>query len=713
MKKNILTLLVLLIPGLLMAQDEATPDFILFLGRFHPAILHLPIGMLVLTFFLEVANRIPRFSGMDKAIELSLVLSAALSVLTLTLGFFLSWEGGYGEELLELHRNLGIAVTVCCLLLVFMKLNLTKNQYMTKLYPGTFLLTMLLLTGTGHFGGSLTHGEDYLSYYLNREETPETKIANLEDAVVFRDLIRPVIDKKCVSCHNTSKTKGDLQLHTVEAIQKGGKNGTILASGNPAESHIFQRVTLPIEDEEHMPPDGKEPLTQMEKAFLEWWIKSGASFDDSVKNLPKTEDVEALLDEFARSLTRDVNPVYKASVDEVDPEVIAELSTKGITVSRISEHNNFVSVRFWKLPENPANELNPIREQLVWLDLSRTGINDEQFSGFAGFENLIRLHLDNNAIGDQSLETIASFTNLEYLNLYGTSVTNNGLANLVGLERLKSLYLWETEVTEEALEPLQSANEDLLIEMGMSQSDLDTIRLSTPTAKFERSMFPETTTVELSLAFDDVEIYYTLDGSDPSKSSTRYTEPIVIDKSCEMRAIATKEGWADSEVIMVDFIKVTTMPSSIKLVNQPSERYSGNGPGTLIDGLKGSAAFGDGKWLGFHQVNYTATVDMGKAMTINRVRLSFLEDIGAYIFQPKKVQVQVSKDGTNFRTTSTELIPVPTKSRAGKIYTYKMEINAESVRYIRVMATSMGTCPDWHPGAGDKAWIFTDEIVVE
>ncbi len=164
----------------------------------------------------------------------------------------------------------------------------------------------------------------------------------------------------------------------------------------------------------------------------------------------------------------------------------------------------------------------------------------------------------------------------------------------------------------------------------------------------------------------------------------------------------------------MEFIKVATIPEAVSLLNPPAEQYSANGPSTLIDGVKGSQAFSDGKWLGFHEVDMVATVDMGETTELKSVRLSFLEDIGAYIFLPKALQVQVSSDGNTFRNIERKTLGVPDEGRPGKTYTYKIDIPAgNNVRYIRIIANSVGRCPDWHPGKGDKAWVFSDEIIVE
>ena len=118
---------------------------------------------------------------------------------------------------------------------------------------------IILLTITGHLGGNITHGEDHLTepiYDLVGISNVEIKeIMNYEDfsdKSVYENLIQPIINDKCVKCHNTKKTKGGLQMHNFEVLKKGGRNGQILDFENPELSKILVRIHLPKSEKKHM-----------------------------------------------------------------------------------------------------------------------------------------------------------------------------------------------------------------------------------------------------------------------------------------------------------------------------------------------------------------------------------------------------------------------------------------------------------------------------
>jgi len=44
---------------------------------------------------------------------------------------------------------------------------------------------------------------------------------------------------------------------------------------------------------------------------------------------------------------------------------------------------------------------------------------------------------------------------------------------------------------------------------------------------------------------------------------------------------------------------------------------------------------------------------------------------------------------------------------------FTLEIKGLKIRYIMFKAASSKVCPQGHPGEGEKAWLFADEIIVE
>ena len=266
-----------------------TPDIVLFFGRFHPLILHLPICFLSLAFLLEILSRFERFRAYRPAVGLTLLLGAGSAAVAAILGYMLAQGGGYGEDLLSLHQWLGIGTAVLAIVsfVLYQQRNKQANPALDKAYVSTLSVMVLVLMGAGHFGGSLTHGSDYLTQYMpnplrklagmSEKESKEIKpITNLEEAVVYTDIIYPIFDTRCVSCHNPDKKKGELMMHTAEALLEGGENGPIFEAGDPEKSEMLIRVHLPEEDEDHMPPDGKNQLTDEQVTLLTWWVAQWA-----------------------------------------------------------------------------------------------------------------------------------------------------------------------------------------------------------------------------------------------------------------------------------------------------------------------------------------------------------------------------------------------------------------------------------------------------
>jgi arylsulfatase A-like enzyme len=153
---------------------------------------------------------------------------------------------------------------------------------------------------------------------------------------------------------------------------------------------------------------------------------------------------------------------------------------------------------------------------------------------------------------------------------------------------------------------------------------------------------------------------------------------------------------------------------TITLLYPCSQRYPGTGDNTLIDGIRGSLDHSDGTWQGFEGVDLDARIDLGEAAKIRNVTVSFLENEGSWIFLPKDVEISVSGDGKTFDVIKRMTIPLKGFDPAPHVQEVSSDAPISNpVRYIRVIGRNVGVCPSWHPGAGGKAWLFADEIVVK
>ena len=230
------------------------------IGHLHPLILHLPIGfgVLLLGLFI-IKNQLPSFEVLA---EFLLLLTAIFSTSTAIFGLFLAKEGGYETSALDWHQWSGVAVSFVYFVWVLLRRNLFVGAG----------LGFIALVIAGHTGASITHGEDYLRFGEKATEITS-------ESVVFEDIVQPILKAKCESCHNDQKTKGALKMNSIANLMKGGKHGAIWKAGDALNSHLIQRIKLPMNAKEHMPPLGKAQLTSDEITILTLWVKEGASFD--------------------------------------------------------------------------------------------------------------------------------------------------------------------------------------------------------------------------------------------------------------------------------------------------------------------------------------------------------------------------------------------------------------------------------------------------
>jgi uncharacterized membrane protein len=277
------------------------PEIFLFVGRFHPLLVHLPIGMLVALAFLELAALMPRFKNANASAGFILAVAAPLAVVTAVCGWLLSLGGGYEENLLAWHKWLGIATAAGCVVTAIL-----FQRGKIPVYRVSLFFTIVLLMVAGHLGGSLTHGSDYLTRYapwplkqilgLDGGKTlPVISVKDASQLPVFAGVIAPIFESKCISCHGAEKSKGGLRLDSFAAVQKGGEDGVVLKPGDTAQSPLAQRISLPMDNDDHMPPAGKPQLTANEIALLKWWIQAGAVENKIVAELQPPPDILSIL----------------------------------------------------------------------------------------------------------------------------------------------------------------------------------------------------------------------------------------------------------------------------------------------------------------------------------------------------------------------------------------------------------------------------------
>jgi len=220
-------------------------------------------------------------------------------------------------------------------------------------------------------------------------------------------------------------------------------------------------------------------------------------------------------------------------------------------------------------------------------------------------------------------------------------------------------------------------------------------------------------TIVLETEQPEYPVYYALDGSDPDTASMLYKEPIVIDHTVTIKAGIfdhgqLKEKYAKKSII---FHKAVGKPAELKSL--PSKKYSGKEALTLVDGMTGSRRYNDGYWLGFKGNDLDFAIDLEKETPVHQVSVNFYQRQRSWIFLPVKVVIEVLDSSGNVVASQTVLPKTDPRTKGVIIEPFTAQFTDVSGQYVRVTGKNKGTCPDWHPGAGDTCWIFADEVVVE
>lgn len=677
------------------------------LGRFHPLVVHLPIGILIVAYLMELFSRSEKFEKIKVAIPFVLQLGILFSLIALLTGWIMPKEGEFDERLIGLHLWFSVAMTISSIL-VYAAL-VYKDGALKKMYFPLFTLCMILLMISGHFGGSLTHGEGHLIKPLG--ENNRTLVSDVNSLEAYNGIIQPILKKKCYGCHNEEKKKGGLIMSNKEDFLEGGENGVIILAGNPDESTMIQKVHLPLEDDDHMPPKGKKQLTKNEIKLLEWWIAKGASFDQLIGEIAQTEEVSNILKGYEQTYAViDTSKLSKPSDEDLN-----DLRALGFTVYPINEHSPLINVSYSRdtlLSTRKLNKLKKYKENIIALDLSNSNVNDGMLSGLKKFENLQELRLQNTGITSESIEYISQLKILEYLNLYNTKVDNQSLSNINQMASLKSLYLWQSEVTPDAVNEFIESHPLVNVEFQIDSTIFGDAQLKPPLIAIAKDMFEDTISVSLNLNFKNVKLYYTIDGTAPDSTSTLYVDPFIIDKTCNIKAISFKDGWTTSEVVERMAIKVGHLIADIKLQSPPNKKYKAKGAKSLIDLEKGSTNFVEGKWLGYQAEHLTCVLDLGSKKSVSNVLVSALEDTRSYIFFPKRIQVQTSVDGTNYTSKEEISIPIAEEPSPALLKTFLVSFPEREIQYIKVKIMGTLRNPKWHAAPGANNWIFVDEVMV-
>lgn len=714
-ERTLFFLNVLLLYFLVLEQFIEIPFWLQPLGRLHPMILHFPIALLFLAMVLEFFRFRKEFQmeGFFQTFLTNLLLFSILTAgLAALMGLFLSLEEGYGGPALTWHKWSGSAMVFLASTMYFIR---EKKWYRQKVARLGASLTGLTIVLAGHFGATLTHGNDFIFGPILQARTINVPI---EEAVVFDHLVMPILEKKCNSCHNESKAKGELIMTDRESLLKGGESGKLFVPGDIHESLVIERLSLPLEEDEHMPPSGKPQLTKEEKLLLELWIQNKADFEMRVLALPENDSLRLVS-------TRLLDPIPEEKVYEFDmPSVnlLKSLNNEYRVIRPLSKDSPALDVTIFNAnaySEEMIKELEVIKEQIVFLSLSKIPIGNEELKTIGQFENLERLNLNFTAITGDGLVELHQLKNLEHLSLSGTQITIEDLrTHLNHIQDLRTITVWNTPVNTQDLDALRNEFKQIQIVAGREGLDDNKIKLNIPMLKNQSAIFYDSLELEMEHPIENVTLRYTLDGSEPDSLQSPVFEKgdIWVNNTTVINVKAFKEGWFESPTATFRFYQNKFPPDSVALRTRLNRVHPADGSATFFDGQFGgfnanSPAWAN-NWAGFSKEDMELLLEYEEEIEVSSVGMNVLVEPETIIFPPSEIEIWGGNSKEDMNLLGRMKPVSPQEESKPYIQLVTAELDPVKVKCLLVIGRTVKKIPSWHRNKGRGALLLVDEMFI-
>jgi hypothetical protein len=489
-------------------ENDSTGGIASFFGRFHIALVHLPIGLLLVLPLMEMVGWTRWGKKVREAVPFVLWAAVLSAVSATFLGYLMMHADDTAGVLMTRHMWTGLAVGVFSILALIFKL--TK---IGPLYAITLIGAVVSTAAAGHFGGAMVHGKEYLTDGAPERIKPLMKIGlatgddapgiltevkdalataftgkvkvddagagevvdgaagdaatavsvadgdendgaegepSLEEQRVFAAFVQPILEGKCTGCHSEEKIKGKLRLDSHEMIMAGaeGTDYPTVISGDADESEMIARVLMPEDDDLFMPPDGKDKLTEAEVAVLKWWISEGAKEEGSVADLKADETMLSTLAAVSELLVsgKEVEIVIDAAPAGVWPTLSAGEQEARLDAVLAAAASGGYAV----LPisaEDDRLRVSAVNASAIFSDVHLADLEPVA-------ERVVWLDIGRTQVTDAGMEAIGGMRNIERLHLEQTAITDSGIRYLAGLSNLEYLNLYGTDVTAAIFEPL-------------------------------------------------------------------------------------------------------------------------------------------------------------------------------------------------------------------------------------------------------------------
>jgi len=459
-----------------LAVPEDSEGILVFLGRFHPVLLHFPIVLILLTLIFEALNTYRQWSAPDRNYKIPdvspfvgpLLLASALTTLVTVIGGYLLFRSGeYQGLLVNQHLWGGVVLTISLNLAAALYLwdDLIKHRNARILYRGALLTAAVLVMVTSHLGGTLTHGQDFLTEHMPSLKAMKPSTAELKepkDLLVFEDLVMPIFEDKCQSCHNQYKTKGGFLMTSLSNISKGGDSEKpMLVAFQPAESELYHRITLPDDDDDKMPPPEKSPLSEQEIQLIAWWISQGAE-EEMLLGANPPDSISRLLESYLPRLFQNERLKMRQE-EELDAlsEELGELGNElGLVIEPDPENHGFFTVSMTMPPTPITNKairkLVPYAPLFTKISLPGADVDDDALFEISKMSNLQGLFLPKTQVNGQGLAYLSDLDQLTQINLSHSELNNDGILNLIHLPSVETVYIWGSETDTLVIKALRS-----------------------------------------------------------------------------------------------------------------------------------------------------------------------------------------------------------------------------------------------------------------
>ncbi|WP_428664429.1 c-type cytochrome domain-containing protein [Runella sp.] len=696
---------------LLFESKLVIPVWLQPIGRMHPMLLHFPIVLMLLALGMEFFRFNPANSNNTfyrTFLTNFWLIGILLAGMTVIMGLFLSKEPGYEGEVLPWHKWTGIAAFFLAAIGYWCR---TMSWYQAPIAKGLALVTSLLVVLAGHYGAVLTHGDNFIT-------APVLKSApvSLDEAIVFNDVIQPILEQKCVSCHNPDKLKGELVLTNRQSILKGGKTGKLFVAGQPEISLLLQRIHLPSEDKKHMPPLGKSQLNPQEIALLSLWIKANADFTKKVKELPANDSLRVIASSFLSPGQSEEATFDFAAADE---ETIQKLTTEFRSIAPLARESPALAVNFFNksaYTSQKLKELEEIKKQVVFLNLAKMPVKDADLAQLTAFENLQKLELNFTDITGKGLKELTKLKQLKNLSLSGTKVNFKDLQAVIpSFKSLNTVVVWNTELTLSEIQQLQKTYPNIRFIEGFKDDGSNPIKLNPPQVKNKSTIFNEPLLVQLSHPVKGVQIRYTTDGTEPdSIKSPLFTNQTLIKESTSIRAKAYKNGWFGSDAADFDFFKRTYKPDSAHLLLPLNRVHQADGANTFFDGKLGtfnanSPAWAN-NWAGVRNNDLALVAEFKKPILLSSVELRIMEETETGIFPPEAIEVWGGNSPDQLKKIAVLKPSMPTKYRTHLLQSVGGKFKPQTISYLKIVAKPLAKMPQWHGSKDRPALLLVDEM---